>query len=71
MMRRAWAIAGSGLAWLALVLATSPRLVLASHWIAGRKSWEFPWYSVAMMMVVPYIVLALLGLAVYRAARSR
>ena len=71
MMRRTLAIAANSLVWLILLSLSNPRFALASHWIAGRKSWEFPWYAVAVMMIVPYIVLALVGVAVYRAIRSR
>jgi len=71
MLHRALAIAANTVVWLVLMALADPRFALASHWIAGRKSWEFPWYAVAMMMVIPYIILGLVGLAVYRAIRSR
>lgn len=70
-MRRTLTKLAGSLIWLAIAALSSPRFALASHWVAGRKSWEFPWYSVAMMMVVPYLVLGLLGLAMYRAMKSR
>lgn len=71
MMRRALALAGSTLIWLFLIMAADPRLAAASHWIGTRKSWEFPWYTVAMMMVIPYVILGCLGVLIYRTLRSR